>query len=40
MMKSTFIASCIAAIAMSANLDYLYEGFEDDTESLQNMQKA
>jgi hypothetical protein len=43
-MKSTFIASCISAIAMSASLDTplntVLEDFIDDTESLNDMQIA
>jgi hypothetical protein len=40
MMKSTFIASCISAIAMSASLDTVFEEFKDDTISLKAMQTA
>ena len=40
MMKSTFIASCISAMAMSASLDSALGDFKDGTMSLQARQSA
>ena len=40
MMKSTFIASCISAMAMSASLDSALGDFKDGIKSLQAEQSA